>query len=125
MSASGPKLRGFWENGSRRENAEYTGVALRLVLRRRAADCNCGRRANRAPDLLVDATAPDRGSADNAQLDPPRFFAGSRLRHRGATPVFTAHRGRAGRWHAQDRRCGRAAWGATDACLPKRVDAAR
>src|SRR6516225_347629 len=67
------------EDGSRgRQYAENVCVAELLALRSRAADRDRGCCANRAPDLRVNATAPDRGGAENAQLDPQGLSAKGR-----------------------------------------------
>ena len=51
-----------------REYAENIGVARIFALRPRTANRDCGRCANRAPDLPVDATAPDRRGAEDDNL---------------------------------------------------------
>src|SRR3984893_5722419 len=90
------------------EYAENIGVPQLLALRRRAADRDRGRCPNRAPDLPVDATAPDRGGAEDAEPDPQGFSARGRLHHRATAAVSGAHQGRATGRHTYDR-CGRRA----------------
>src|SRR5262249_33167866 len=59
------------------EYAGGVGMAPLFVSRGRIADRDRGRRSCRALDLSVNATAPDRRGAEDAQLDPQRFSAGS------------------------------------------------
>ena len=49
-------------------------MAQLLTLRHHADDRDRGRCSDRTPDLPIDATAPDRGGAKDAQLDPQGFF---------------------------------------------------